>query len=87
MMPGYKNLSFTRLGGRRQTFCPKKTIHFIFCVSIFPTQNFLMIIMGPIERKGAQVKGICRRVFNWRSLANERSPACLFLCPGDRALL
>jgi hypothetical protein len=39
MMPGYKNLSFTRLGGRRQTFCPKKTIHFIFCVSIFSTQN------------------------------------------------
>jgi hypothetical protein len=55
-MPGYKNLFFTRLGGRRQTFCPKKTIHFIFCVSIFPTQNFLMIIMGPIERKRSQVK-------------------------------
>jgi hypothetical protein len=44
MMPGYKNLSVTRLGGRRQTFCPKKEDPFhLPCQRFSDTEFFLMI--------------------------------------------
>ena len=43
-MPGYKNLSFTRSGGGRQTFWPKKEDPFhLPCQRFSDTEFFLMI--------------------------------------------